>query len=509
MNAYLKSGSTLKGLFPTIQLAINNASSYQTVELLSKTYSGSLSFSSKSNLYLTGQSSTTTTVTGHISVTNSNFININNLKLNGSVSINNSLNTNIYSSNINSSSLASDYYGTSTAFSFNSGVLGGASFGYTSYGGTGDVYYSDISLYDCAVYLVNNASYNVGTNNVFCENGYDIDATAGAYAYAISNDYTSPVPYSIHGNVFITGINGVCGSLKPINKSSVFDEGNYYEDELLKKTDDKYLALLRFIRKTKGDGDFEIEKYKSLFNKLVVEYKSIFENAPDRNTSIYALRKISHLYNTTGQNEIFYSYINELLKNDKFSSIKNDIERFNVWNLVDKEDYKGAIDLINKFTRTAKEGDSLNCELKYEEGLIYKYYLEDFDLANSTFNYVIQNYPAHILSNFALAEIIDNTEMLTKNSTVSNVDVSQYSILNYPNPFNPSTIISYSIPAAQKVTIKVYDILGNEITTLVNEVKTAGNHQVSFNAGSLASGIYIYTFQADNFTASKKMLLIK
>lgn len=80
---------------------------------------------------------------------------------------------------------------------------------------------------------------------------------------------------------------------------------------------------------------------------------------------------------------------------------------------------------------------------------------------------------------------------------------------NYPNPFNPSTIISFSIPQSTFITLKVYDVLGNEIATLVNEEKTAGFYQVSFNASSLSSGVYFYTIRADNFTSTKKMLLMK
>jgi hypothetical protein len=80
---------------------------------------------------------------------------------------------------------------------------------------------------------------------------------------------------------------------------------------------------------------------------------------------------------------------------------------------------------------------------------------------------------------------------------------------NYPNPFNPSTIINYRLPMSSFVTVKVYDELGNEVVTLVNEVKTAGNYSVEFNAGKLASGLYFYRMRAGNFAATKKLLLIK
>jgi hypothetical protein len=80
---------------------------------------------------------------------------------------------------------------------------------------------------------------------------------------------------------------------------------------------------------------------------------------------------------------------------------------------------------------------------------------------------------------------------------------------NYPNPFNPSTTIQYEIPELSLVTLKVYDVLGNEITTLVNEEKPAGNYEVEFDGNGLTSGIYFFRLQAGSFVETKKMLLIK
>lgn len=80
---------------------------------------------------------------------------------------------------------------------------------------------------------------------------------------------------------------------------------------------------------------------------------------------------------------------------------------------------------------------------------------------------------------------------------------------NYPNPFNPSTTIDFSIPNSSKVELKVYDLLGREVATLVNEYKQAGNYSVQFNALSLASGVYFYKIASGNFQDVKKMILIK
>ncbi len=80
---------------------------------------------------------------------------------------------------------------------------------------------------------------------------------------------------------------------------------------------------------------------------------------------------------------------------------------------------------------------------------------------------------------------------------------------NYPNPFNPLTKITYSIPANSHVTLKIYNILGKEIATLVNKQQVAGNHHVTFNAYGLPSGIYFYKLTAGSFTDVKKMILMK
>jgi ligand-binding sensor domain-containing protein len=84
---------------------------------------------------------------------------------------------------------------------------------------------------------------------------------------------------------------------------------------------------------------------------------------------------------------------------------------------------------------------------------------------------------------------------------------------NYPNPFNPSTTINYSVPATKKgavnVKLVVYDVLGKEVATLVNETQTQGNYSVKFNAQNLSSGLYFYKLQAGNFVATKKMMLLK
>jgi len=80
---------------------------------------------------------------------------------------------------------------------------------------------------------------------------------------------------------------------------------------------------------------------------------------------------------------------------------------------------------------------------------------------------------------------------------------------NYPNPFNPSTKIRYSVPQSSNVVIKVFDILGNEIETLVDEHKQTGTYELTWYAENLPSGVYFYQLKADSFVETKKMVLLK
>jgi Secretion system C-terminal sorting domain len=80
---------------------------------------------------------------------------------------------------------------------------------------------------------------------------------------------------------------------------------------------------------------------------------------------------------------------------------------------------------------------------------------------------------------------------------------------NYPNPFNPTTTIRYQLPKASMVTLKIYDVMGREVTTLVNEQKAAGYYEVQWNARNYSSGVYFYTIRTGEYSKTLKLLLVK
>lgn len=91
----------------------------------------------------------------------------------------------------------------------------------------------------------------------------------------------------------------------------------------------------------------------------------------------------------------------------------------------------------------------------------------------------------------------------------SRLPTAFYLYQNYPNPFNPTTTINYSIPKTSFVSIEVYDVLGKRVSTLVNEEKTAGNYSIKFDGRNLSSGIYFYRLQSEDFSQTKKFVLLK
>ncbi|MBK7444957.1 MAG: T9SS type A sorting domain-containing protein [Ignavibacteria bacterium] len=135
----------------------------------------------------------------------------------------------------------------------------------------------------------------------------------------------------------------------------------------------------------------------------------------------------------------------------------------------------------------------------------------DLKLSQSKFKTKVFSFDGK--KNIELANSDDNSiEGVTgklSNESIANIPAEFALGQNYPNPFNPSTTINYDLPASNFVTLKIYDLVGKEVMTLVNEKLDAGRYSATFNGSNLASGMYFYKITAGEFTFVRKMVLIK
>ncbi|MCU7502353.1 MAG: T9SS type A sorting domain-containing protein [Ignavibacteria bacterium] len=139
---------------------------------------------------------------------------------------------------------------------------------------------------------------------------------------------------------------------------------------------------------------------------------------------------------------------------------------------------------------------------KHKRGVIYTVTVSNVkDLAGN----VISSFDNKAQYQLAISKEADDAQAEDEETSPETYQLSQ----NFPNPFNPSTVIKYSVPENSFVTLKVYDMLGKEVATLVNEQKSRGNYEIQFDASKLSSGTYIYQMKTNNFIENKKMILEK
>jgi hypothetical protein len=170
--------------------------------------------------------------------------------------------------------------------------------------------------------------------------------------------------------------------------------------------------------------------------------------------------------------------------------------------------------ILNWTTATEKNSSSFEVEKKQADINTWQKIasVKAADLSNSPRNYSYADKNVTTGKYNYRLKMVDNDGSF-KYSSIVNVDISapaKFELAqNYPNPFNPSTTIRYQLPVNSRITLKVFDMLGKEVTTLVNEEKLAGSYEITLNADKLSSGVYYYQLKTDNFVQTKKLALIK
>jgi tetratricopeptide (TPR) repeat protein len=197
---------------------------------------------------------------------------------------------------------------------------------------------------------------------------------------------------------------------------------------------------------------------------------------------------------------------------EKYSNGESVVAKFaqyrKAYQYLAKRDYYKAIDIM-KNTKFDKSDTNFAQARLYDLGVAYHDYLGEKHEAYQYFSELVNTYPECQLASTAKTFYGVKEEKYVK-PTIVNENISETKLFsNYPNPFNPSTIIKYQLSKASYVSLKVYDIVGREVSNLVNSFQEKGSYDITFNAKHLSSGIYFYKLNVDGKQFTNKMLLTK
>ena len=362
------------------------------------------------------------------------------------------------------------------------------------------------------------AYHYLGYNSIFGNTSYSIDAQYAGTIYAEYNWWGNPPDqyYLINStldnsNALTYDPNSGRSSAVQLSKSlskavRVTNLTSYVKNLSIDTTNSELAEAMQF----------EMQKD---YNNAITKYSGILSHEFTSNVGISALIGMWECYALSGKKG-FDNYLqNKMLGMNK---TKNEftvvmLEMLN-HSLIEKGSYTDAVQNMKIIKDSLTMNQDIEKENLFNLGYVYQNYLDDKTEASVYLNKLISKYPNDLITQQATLLLVEGvilnseSKQIAKSLSTSRVEnyPSNFTLYqNYPNPFNPSTLIEYQIPRKEYVILKIFDLLGREVTTLVNSYKDKGRYSVTFDGSSLASGIYFYQLKAGVNIAIKKMLFVK
>ncbi|VAX23314.1 Glycosyl hydrolase, BNR repeat precursor [hydrothermal vent metagenome] len=362
----------------------------------------------------------------------------------------------------------------------------------------GDIAFKDGKQYSTLIGLSSNSSYRVQSPKPVCDDGWDAFTTGLPSGTPWSSNliYNGSHFFINLGSSVYRADNGV------LPWHQLYDFGLYVNRIAVTKDNFVYVGLND--RDSFEDENFPLRQLDDNGNPTL---------APTNPKGFWESKHVTDIYTSnTGTKPIFVTLTGTSGKRVVMSDNNGITFQDITGNL---PDLVNARSVVADPTRQANDiiyigsdfgvfvtTDSGVHWFKYSENLPSVCYVNDIEYDPYSNKIVAATYGRGVF----IADPVAPLTSVSKNAKIpGKFELSQ----NYPNPFNPTTKIKYQIPESGFVSLKVYDALGKEVATLVKKNLAKGNYEVNFNAKSLASGIYIYTLKANNYSESKKMLLMK
>ena len=247
----------------------------------------------------------------------------------------------------------------------------------------------------------------------------------------------------------------------------------------------------------------QTEQAKTVYEQIITDY-------PDDPKSIYAYSAVYMLTRLSGDSTQF-SALRELyqqrLATVTDTLLSKTLSQLSALCFVNEQDYQSA---INYFEEIMNSQPNTDAALFAEIDALTTSMIAGSDttqLGKGTNNRILVKGTADYLSK--VNNLLKGKFGYQKPEEEKIIPEQYFLYQNYPNPFNPTTSIKFDLPQSGNVELTVYDILGREVKQLLKETRPAGTYEITFNASNFASGVYIYTIKSNDFTASKKLMLLK
>ncbi|HLP82147.1 MAG TPA: C1 family peptidase, partial [Nitrosomonas sp.] len=534
VRAYMKNNSIIKGYCSTINSACNYASSNDLVDIQSGTFTENISYTGKNYLNITGKGIGQTTINGTISVYSSIGNNITDLSCKSVIANGSNVNVwgNVTKGDMSTGSMAYAAWNSSGNWG---GTAASAYYGCYASGSNINFYLRSPNENISITSNIYGVSAESNSNVVLYQNyqssfiklcgnyGYEYSASSGAGITASRCSYPSGAQYpriqlsggtvTINGKYDCSGLGKIAGNGNATVEGIAVNAnpGSDPDQEEFEKANRRYTELTNSVyADISSSKKFDKEKYRNDFITTIDGFKVYLDKYPNSSHAKRALTTATHCFKQLEDFESMKLFLQGIGEDKKITSITPLAKRLMIDYYINQKAFDKAILTADEILNDQKTDTTLICDILYAKGLVYAHDLDKSDDAVLSFSSIVNNYPENSLGYLAVNELkLLGFDVKKENKEAVSIETSTSDISNYPNPFNPSTTIAYAIPQSGMVSLKVYDIMGRELATLVNEYKTKGRYTVTFNASHLSSGTYLYRIQSETFTAIKKMQILK
>ena len=499
--------------YATIQSALNAASSGKIIVIGSGTYNETLTIGNKNNITITGAGAASTIINGSLTAYFCNNLNITSLRLN---------NLTAYYCNLGDfrNNIYGGGMGLSSCTGFDQfGYISNCSTGLTASVSTGQVHPTS-NFSSNGTSISSNGSANVSVECTRLCTSVNYDFAASSYSYI-----SSYLCYFNSGQARINYLGGSvsvnypmsCGMAKEINTADIRDDSvlspvqsdDPVETEF-SKINVSYFNLLRELKEANSKGEKESEELKNQLLDNANDFKDFIKSNPHSSLSRAALTTAASSFSLCEDHTGMKNFLDEIIHDKELASLKGAAENLMIDYYIHIKDFTSSISTADANINNYKEDDDLVCEGLLKKGIILAHKMNQPEKGTECFTAIVNNYPDNPQVKFAQNELsVSGREGGEYNQENLTAESSELITSCFPNPFNPMTTISYTVPTDEKVIIKVYDTLGREIADLVNEFKTAGTYSVQFDGSNLPSGVYFYSITIGANRQVKKMLLTK